>query len=102
MLLALVEARFPNATLLLEPALRRVKRVGTQLARANAANLAGGDHLTHLKHADMFHEAWQGHLMAPRKIANAGWAGGKLRDDCAAGAIRQGMKDAIKVSHMAN
>ena len=40
--------------------------------------------------------------MALRKVANARRPIGKLRNHCATGAIRQGMKDAIKVSHMAN
>ena len=50
----------------------------------------------------MFHEAGQGHLVALCKIANAGRAVRKLRYDGTAGAIREGMKDAIKVSHTAN
>jgi hypothetical protein len=40
--------------------------------------------------------------MPLRKVANAGRTAGKLRYDRAARAIRQGVKDAIKVSHMAN
>ncbi|GAA4501197.1 hypothetical protein GCM10023158_27350 [Gluconacetobacter tumulicola] len=50
----------------------------------------------------MFHEAGQRHAMALRQIADAGRAMSKLRNDRATGAIRQGMKDAIKISHMAN
>jgi hypothetical protein len=41
-------------------------------------------------------------MMALRKIANAGRAIGELRYDRATGAVREGMKDAIKVSHVAN
>lgn len=40
--------------------------------------------------------------MTLREIANAGGAVRKLRYDRATGAIRQGMKDMIKVSHTAN
>ena len=50
----------------------------------------------------MFHEAWQRHVVALREITDAGRSVGKLRDHRAAGAIREGMKDTIKVSHMAN
>ena len=98
----MIQAGFPDATLLFEPALRRCERVRTQFAHANTANLAGRDHLARFKHADMFHEAGQRHVMALRKIANAGRAVSQLRYDRTASAIRQGMKDAIKVSHMAN
>ncbi|CAM5765780.1 hypothetical protein LMIY3S_01598 [Labrys miyagiensis] len=39
--------------------------------------------------------------MPLREVADAGGAVGKVRDDCTAGAVRQGMKNTIKVSHMA-
>jgi len=39
--------------------------------------------------------------MALGEIADAGRAIRKLRDHRTTGAVRQGMKDAIKVSHMA-
>src|ERR1700722_1919002 len=75
----LIQAGFPNATLLLDPTLCRCERVSTQLAHANTTNLAGRDHLARFQHADMLHEAGQRHAMAPRKIANAGRAVSKLR-----------------------
>ncbi len=40
--------------------------------------------------------------MTLRQIPNTGWATGELRNHRAAGAICQGMKDTIKVSHIAN
>src|SRR5271155_599817 len=98
----LIQPGFPNAAFVLNPALSRCQCVRTELARADTPNLTGNDDLARFKHADMFHEAGQGHAMALRKIANAGRAVGELRDHRAAGAIRQGMKDAIKVSHLAN
>ena len=82
--------------------MRRCKRTRTQLAHADPTHFAGDDYLALFEHADMLHEAGQGHVVALCKIANAGRAVRKLRYDGTAGAMRQGMKDAIKVSHMAN
>jgi hypothetical protein len=101
-IIQLIEAGFPNATLLLDPAHGLRKSVGTQLAHANTANFAGGHDLAHFEHPDMLHETGQSHLMTPREIANARRSVRELRYDRAPGAIRQGMKDIIKVSHLAN
>ena len=98
----MIEAGFPDATLCLKPALCRCERAGAQLADADPTGFAGDYDLALFQHPDMLHEAGECHVMSLCEVANAGRPDGELRDHRSAGAVGEGMKDTIKVSHMAN